>query len=306
MTATSGYESQPWVPNGGPSTVEDGYVCAVHLFGPIRIVKEGVLVEGGWRRKALELLAFLAVHPSGVAKDQILEALWPEGDPRETQRYLWHSVSHLRRRLGGPWNALRLISKTDDSYRLDLGKVWVDVAAFESAMRQAEDSFVAAECLRAACDIYKGEFCEGRYFGWATLMTERFKARFTAAAKELSRHLEEGGEVERALPLLDRALDVDPYDEELCRRAMTLEARRGRIDQVVRRFRRVRRLLLADLGVEPSPETVLAFRDLVGEVDQPAFSLVGTSRSPSSRTRSASATGSGERVLPRKRVSRFL
>lgn len=243
------------MPDGVPAPTEDRYVCAVHLFGPIRIVRWGVLIEGGWRRKALELLAFLAVHPSGAAKDQILEALWPEGDPKETQRYLWHSVSHLRRRLGGPGNALRLISKTDDSYRLDLGRVWIDVAAFESALRQAEDPSAAAECLGAACDIYKGEFCEGRYFGWATLATERLKALFTDAAKELSAHFEEGGDVERALLLLDRALKVDPYDEDACRRAMTLEARRGRHDRVVRRFRRQRRRFLTDLGVEPSPET---------------------------------------------------
>lgn len=263
MTAPSGYENRPWVPNGVPATVEDGYICEVHLFGPIRIVKEGVLIEGGWRRKALELLAFLAVHPSGVAKDQILEALWPEGDPKETQRYLWHSVSHLRRRLGGPGNALRLISKTDDSYRLDLRKVWVDVAEFESAVRQAEDSAAAAECLRAACDIYMGEFCEGCYFGWATLTTERLKALFIAAAKELSAHLEEGDQVKKSLLLLDRALSIDPYDEDLCRSAMILEAQRGRLDLVVRRFRRIRRLMLADLGVEPSTTTTTAFQDLV-------------------------------------------
>jgi DNA-binding SARP family transcriptional activator len=265
MTAPSGYESWPWVPNDGPAPAEDGYVCEVYLLGQIRIVKDGVLIEGGWRRKALELLAFLSVHPSGVAKDQILEALWPEGVPKETQRYLWHSVSHLRRRLGGPGNALRLISKTDDSYRLDLRKVWVDVAVFESAVREAEDSSAAAQWLGAACDIYKGEFCEGRYFGWATLATERLKALFAATAKELSVHLEECGEVERALLLLDRAIGVDPYDEDLCRRAMTLEAQRGRRDQVVRRFRRVRRLLLTDFGVDPSSESETTFKALIGE-----------------------------------------
>lgn len=265
MTAPSSYESPAWVAYGGPAKAEDGYTCEVHLFGPIRIVREGVLIEGGWRRKALELLAFLAVHPSGVAKDQILEALWPEGDPRETQRHLWHSVSHLRRRLGGPGNSLRLIIKRDDSYRLDLKKVWVDVAEFESAVRQAEGSSAAAECLRIACEIYEGEFCEGRYFGWATLATEMLKGLFTTAAQRLSVHLEERGELERALLLLDRALVVDPYDEDLCRRAMALEARRGRRDQVVRRFRRVRRLLLADLGVEPSSESVRTFQALTGE-----------------------------------------
>lgn len=266
MTTPIGYESRPWVPNAVPAPVEDGYVCEVHLFGPVRIARQGVLIEGGWRRKALELLAFLAVHPSGAAKDQILEALWPEGDPKETQRYLWHSVSHLRRRLGGPGNAIRLISKTDDSYRLDLGRVWVDVAKFESAVRQAEESSVAADGLGTACDIYKGEFCEGRYFGWATLATERLKALFTATAKELSARLEEGGEVERALLLLDRALSVDPYDEDLCRRAMALEAQRGRRDQIVRRFRKVRRLLLTDFGVEPSSESESTFEALIGQI----------------------------------------
>lgn len=246
--------------------VPDGFVdpreayCAVFLLGPIRVFRVGQRVVGGWRRKSLELLAFLAVHPSGAAKDQILEALWPGGDPRQTQQKLWQAISFLRSRLqtslpGG------IIQKSDDLYRLDSKRVWVDAIAFTQSARS--DGLAPEARLRFACDLYKGDFCEGQYYGWATPPTEGLKSLGINAARELSIHLEKCGNTEDALILLDKALSLDPYDEDLGRRMMVLEASQGRHDLVGRRFRRLRRILVADLGVEPSPDSVATFEALV-------------------------------------------
>lgn len=203
---------------------------AIYLLGPMRFERGGRPVEGGWRRKSLELLAYLAVHPRGVARDQILEALWPDGDPRVTQRYLWHSASYLRSRLRGAGVDVRVVTpKIDDLYRLNFGAVWVDVQAFEQSIQQSR---IVSDptSLVFACDIYKGEFCEGRYFGWATLVRERLRSQFIEASRKLAVRFEQGDELEGALIVLDRALASDPYDEELARRAMRLEADLGRRD----------------------------------------------------------------------------
>lgn len=248
--------------------------CAVYLLGPMRIERGGRPVEGGWRRKSLELLAYLGVHPRGVARDQILEALWPDGDPRVTQRYLWHSASYLRSRLRGAGVDVRVTRKIDELYRLNFDAVWVDVRAFEQTIRQAGSISDPRALLAFACDIYKGEFCEGRYFGWATLIRERLRSQFIESSRRLAELLEREWEPQGALVVLDRALASDPYDEELVRRAIRLEADLGRRDLAVRRFRRLRRLLVSDLNVEVSGETVEILR-LITSADSPLPSQPG-------------------------------
>lgn len=235
---------------------------AVFLLGPIRVFRGGQLVRGGWRTKTLELLAFLGVHPHGAAKDQILEALWPERDPRQTQKYLWRTVSDLRCRLRGP-SPMRIVIKEGDAYRLDLRDVWVDALAFEAAACKGHRA-ESVPCLYFACDIYKGEFCEGRYFTWSSLMRERLTLMFIQSARALACSLGAEGKPAEAVTILDKATYADPFDEDLCRMAMVLDARLGRVDRAARRWRRLRRLFLEEFRAEPSDATAATFTELGG------------------------------------------
>lgn len=235
---------------------------AVFLLGPLRVFRDGEPVVGGWRRKSLELLAYLGVHPHGASKDQILEALWPEGDPGLTQKYLWRTVSNLRCKLRG-LSAMRVVLKTDEIYSLDFADVWVDALALETVGPPGieHDSL---PYLRFACALYKGELCDGRYYGWATLVGERLRCVYIESARSLAYCLDQADDVAGALKILDRATEIDPYDEDLCRLAMRLDARAGRVDRATRRWKCLRRLHLKDLGVEPSQQTMSAF----GEVSE--------------------------------------
>jgi DNA-binding SARP family transcriptional activator len=51
------------------------------VLGPLRIHVDGRQLNKGLRTKAIELLAYLLVHPAGVTRDAAIEALWPELDP---------------------------------------------------------------------------------------------------------------------------------------------------------------------------------------------------------------------------------
>lgn len=254
--------SDPEVPEGIPAPSEAE--CAVYLLGRMRVVRAGRPIEGGWRRKSLELLAYLAVHPHGVSKDQMLEALWPNGDPLVTQRCLWNVASYLRRRLQGSGVDARITQKTDDLYRLNLDAVWMDVQAFVWAIRLSESVSDPRALLAFACHLYKGEFCEGRYYGWDTLVRERLSRCYIEAARSLTRNREAHGENEGALAVLESAMAVDPYDEDLCRQAMLLDELLGRPDRAVRRFKRLRRLLRCEFSIEPSEKTACLAEQVSG------------------------------------------
>ncbi|MGH2703703.1 MAG: bacterial transcriptional activator domain-containing protein [Actinomycetota bacterium] len=98
--------------------------------------------------------------------------------------------------------------------------------------------------------------------GWAALVIERYQGLFVQAAKDWALLLQASDQVDEALQLLDRALAADPYDEELYRQAMVLENGRGRADLVARRYRLLRRLMIEELGIEPSMQTSAVLRQL--------------------------------------------
>jgi DNA-binding SARP family transcriptional activator len=64
------------------------------------------------------------------------------------------------------------------------------------------------------------------------------------------------------LAALEEAVDADPVAEELYRRVMRLEAELGRRDAVKRTYRLLARRL-ADLDVDPDPETKRLIADLL-------------------------------------------
>lgn len=117
--------------------------------------------------------------------------------------------------------------------------------------------------IQRACDLYRGQFCEGRYYSWATSVQERMRDLFVGAAARLAAWLEGRCDWFAALALLDKAIDADPYNEGLYRHAMRIEAARGRRDLVIRRYRRLRKLLISDLEIEPATETMLSLERLV-------------------------------------------
>jgi hypothetical protein len=51
------------------------------VLGPLQIHVHGRQLSKGLRTKAIELLAYLLVHPAGATRDAAIEPLWPELDP---------------------------------------------------------------------------------------------------------------------------------------------------------------------------------------------------------------------------------
>ena len=55
---------------------------ALSLFGPISIEQSGERVSGLRSRKAIALLAYVAVHNQPLPRSQLAELFWPE-EPEE-------------------------------------------------------------------------------------------------------------------------------------------------------------------------------------------------------------------------------
>jgi DNA-binding SARP family transcriptional activator len=232
----------------------------VRLLGGFQVERDGAPIpEADWRRrKAKALVKLLALAPGhSLSRDQVLEALWPDLPPDAGTNNL-HKVLHLTRRVlepglrpGVPPTYLRF-----EEDRVYLGPASVDVRDFEEAASRADQTSQAAD-IEAALSLYRGDLLpEDLYEDWAAgaregLQRTAVRLLLTRAERQVLR-----GDLAAAADTLHRVLSMDPVHEEAHRELILVYARQGSRHQAIRQYQRCRELLQAELGVEPSPETM--------------------------------------------------
>src|SRR5205807_6976647 len=96
----------------------------ISVLGPLTI-SGAKRSRRGLRARALELIAYLALHPRQVQRDELLEAFWPGADPRLTRPRLRQAVRDARRLLGDA------IAGEHECYWLERAAVDVDLDELE-------------------------------------------------------------------------------------------------------------------------------------------------------------------------------
>jgi DNA-binding SARP family transcriptional activator len=245
----------------------------VQLLGPYRIDAAGEEIRSGLRAKARELLAFYLLHPEGTTLDTATEALWPEADPGRGSEWFWTALGNLRSLLRSTTGIkeLKVIEREGDIYRVepifdvDLWRLQQVLAeASTNGDRAGNDvggDELWAECLQRAAELYSGELLEGADWAWARVPREDLRRRAVDVLVSLSATRLVTGDIRGALDVLQRAVDVDPYAEQLYRRIMRLHAKLSRPDAVTATFRRLS-TRLAEIGFEPAPESETLSREL--------------------------------------------
>jgi two-component SAPR family response regulator len=237
----------------------------IYCLGGFRIEVDDRVLETGWRSAALEILAALIAYPGGLSRDELVSMVWPDSEFPEVERLFYTSVSLIRSNLRQPEDTSKIIlsSRIEDMYRLDLSKVWADVAEFRESVKAAGMSEDPEPLLRRSLDLYRGDFLGQKYYPWAEQVRESLRDSYDDALAKLAELLEERRDFDGALELIDRALDHNPLSEDLCRRAMLLTAASGSRQGVIDRFQRLKTALAKELELEPSDETYEVFNSLV-------------------------------------------
>jgi DNA-binding SARP family transcriptional activator len=232
----------------------------ISLLGPLTITG-AKRSRHGLRARALELIAYLALHPRPVPRDELLEAFWPGEDPRRTRPRLRQAVRDARRLLGSA------IAGEHGSYRLDRSAVEVDLDELERlfATAQASDREHAHSLAERALRLFLGEPLAGADYAWTESELPRLRVAFIALLEQVARHRLERGDPRAALNAAERGLDVDTLNESLWRLAMQAEHALGLREAVADRYERLRALLGERLGLEPARETRHLHRRLLGQ-----------------------------------------
>jgi len=232
----------------------------ISLLGPLAITG-AKRSRRGLRARSLELIAYLALHPRPVPRDELLEAFWPAEDPRRTRPRLRQAVRDARRLLGSA------IAGEHGSYQLDRTAIEVDLAELDRLLATAKTAQPkhAQALAESALRLFRGEPLAGADYPWAESELPRLRATFIGLLEQAARHRLERGNLRAALDAAERGLEVDALNESLWRLAMEAEHALGLREAVAGRYERLRTLLGERLGLEPARETRDLHRRLLGQ-----------------------------------------
>lgn len=226
----------------------------VAVFGGLRLVPPATGL-GGQQERAL-LARLIIERGTPVATAGLIEALWPDSPPPTAGKIVQVHVGHLRRLLGSD-----AIATTPKGYRLERSAIDLDLDEFETLLdegrqRRAAGDLSGAEACCAAADILaRGE-------PYADVADRPFLAAEVARLEELrwGAHeerfeiaLERGAGGELVGPL-GAAVRARPMREKLRAQLMLALYRAGRQVEALEVYLDTRRVLDAELGVDPGPE----------------------------------------------------
>jgi DNA-binding SARP family transcriptional activator len=225
-----------------------------------------------WRlpRKVSGLLAYLAMRRGRPCPRGGLGAmLWGGSRADEARHSVRQALLSTRQALSGAGCADALVAE-GDTLALDPAFVDVDVLEFEDRLDQG-----TVDALEHAAALYRGEFLDGFRLGepafdeWAAGERDRLRDRARHGLDGLLVHHDDAGAVEPAIETALRLLRVDRTQENVHRTLIKLYDRIGRRADAIRQYRACVGMLRGELGVEPAPETVRLYREILRPHTQP-------------------------------------
>jgi DNA-binding SARP family transcriptional activator len=243
---------------------------ALHLLGPPRIELDGVPIDAD-RRKAIALLAYIAVTAQSHPRTSLINLLWPELDPSGGRAALRRALYSLNKALAGDW-----LDIDRDRVGLSRGKAtWLDVDQFrrhlaESKAHQHPADQVCAACvtpLTEAVALYRGDFLAGfglrdslNFDDWQFFQADALRRGLAGALEGLVDWHTGQRDFAAAIGYGKRLLALDPLDEQVHGQLMRTYAWSGQRSAALQQYNECARILQNQLGVPPVEDITDLYR----------------------------------------------
>ncbi|MEU3045501.1 AfsR/SARP family transcriptional regulator [Streptomyces sp. NPDC006984] len=231
----------------------------VHILGPLRATVDGVPVCLGGRR-AQTILAVLALEAGrAVGPDRLVDAVWDGPPPASARAQIRICMSALRRAFAEA-GAPDAIETHTLGYRLRLAPNAVDAAVFDARVERARSlaregrRAEAVMVLRTALALWTGPALAGQTSAALQPAVRRLEEHRVRATEERVRLEIELGRHEDVIGELMALTAEHPFRERLHGQLMLALQRSCRTAEALAAYRRIRRSLVEELGIEPGPE----------------------------------------------------
>ena len=223
---------------------------SVSVLGRFEVTEGGRAIELG-AGQGTQLLKLVAVSGGAVHAEQAIEQLWPEVAPDAGRNRLRTVLNRLRDTVGD------VVRREGDLLAL-APDVRLDLTHFTREAREAlalrADTGAAVAIARSAIARYRGDVLPlDLYEEWAAEARDDARRTMLDLLDLCSEAAAERGDLDEARRLVERTIELAPYDEGRYLRVATIlrdQGRRGAALSVLRRARST----LERLGIEPPRE----------------------------------------------------
>jgi DNA-binding SARP family transcriptional activator len=201
------------------------------------------------RRKALALIAYLAITRQPHSRDTLAELLFADheaGQARAALRVILAAINQT------PFVGWLIAERDTIALRVD-ETLSVDALAFDAHIDAGADAAAAA--------LYRGDFMAGftlrdspAFDDWQSVETQRLQQRLFTALQRLSDQYRGRGEHEQAAEVLRRWLSIDPLHEPAQYTLISTYADMGQRTAALDQYAHYAALVQAELGIPPQDD----------------------------------------------------
>jgi predicted ATPase/DNA-binding SARP family transcriptional activator len=227
------------------------------LFGSPEVRLHGLPVTGFRSSKAQALLYYLAVTSRPHTRSTLTGLLWGDQPDPAARASLSKCLSNLHDLIG---DAV-LIERQSIAFNRNC-PYQLDTERFAAGI-DASPTPETLQPLQAALALYRGDFLEGFYVRdaadfeqWVLVQRAQFREAIVQGVHALATFADQHGDLPHAIAHTRRLLSLEPWREEAHRQLMLLLARSGQRAAALAQFETCRRILDAELTVEPDVETL--------------------------------------------------
>src|SRR5215203_810210 len=229
------------------------------ILGPLEVRSNGhSLPLGGPKQRAVLALLLLGANRV-VSREHLIAELWPDAPGRDSEHALRLQISRLRKALSAAGDGEdRVVTRAPGySLRVEPGELDLEryerlVAAGRAAL-EARDAESAVARLREAESLWRGRpLADLEFEPFARLDVERLEELRLAALEERIEAEVAAGRHRELVPELERLIAEHPLRERLRAQLMRALYASSRQAEALAVYTDTRRLLVDELGIEPS------------------------------------------------------
>ncbi len=241
----------------------------LQLLGGLRLGGSTQLARGFETRHHVQALLGLAgASDRGIARDELVDILWPDSSASAGRNRLYHTVHLARQALCAVAQEDEWVAVRNGRVQLD-PRVWCDVQQLERAdvdgAREAGDEHpldarpgaaLSSDQLDDLLGLCDGDWLPELDIGAAgEAVRARVRNRQAAVLREAIERQRAQGDNPARRALLQSLMRIQPTDEWAYRELMRLDLSAGRRHAVLRNFEKVSRELGVQLGLRPNAQT---------------------------------------------------
>lgn len=206
-----------------------------------------------WRtRKTKEMFAyFWEQGERAISKDEIMEALWQDGNGQRLETLFHTTLSYLKRTFS-EIGISDLIQMDNKRYTMKQYCLESDVQRLKQMYgkwKRGMDEVDVEQGFRELLDIYRGDYMEELDGSWVIVSREAYQNIYLQCCEMLVNQAYSVQNYDLAVQILEQALKSDPYSDQLNGMLLKNLCAMGKFQVAKQQYERHNRLLREELNI---------------------------------------------------------